>query len=53
MHIYRGEKGLICNDDGQTIFKLDAKIVFLYNDEEYPVSCMEFAPYAGPQKNQN
>ncbi|KAI9354028.1 hypothetical protein BD770DRAFT_412461 [Pilaira anomala] len=50
LYIRWGEKGLITQDDGRTIFKLDAKLVQLFDDEEYPVSCLEFAPYSGPKK---
>jgi hypothetical protein len=45
----RGEKGLNM-DASKKIFKLDAKIVLLYDEEEYPVASVEFAPYADPQK---
>lgn len=41
---------MITQDDGRIIFKLDAKLVLLFDDEEYPVSCLEFAPYSGPKK---
>ena len=39
----RGEKGLNSNDSNNVFFKLDAKLVLLYDDAEYPVSCLEFA----------
>jgi hypothetical protein len=29
---------------------LDAKLVLVYDDTEYPVSSMEFAPYSGLKK---
>jgi hypothetical protein len=29
---------------------LDAKLVLVYDDTEYPVSCVEFAPYSGQKK---
>lgn len=35
------------------IFKLDAKLVLLYDDDEYPISCVEFAPYSGVKKIKN
>jgi hypothetical protein len=37
-------------DDTKKIFKLDAKLVFLCDEEEYPVASVEFAPYAGSRK---
>jgi hypothetical protein len=46
LHIHRGDTG----DDDRTIFKLDAKLVLLYDGDEYPISSVEFAPYAGPKK---
>lgn len=51
--INRGEKGLKVDKISSTIFKLDAKIIFIYDNDEYPVSSLEFAPYAGPQKIRN
>jgi hypothetical protein len=48
--LYKGEKGLHVNDESSEIFKLDAKLVLIYDNEEYPVASCEFAPYAGPQK---
>lgn len=50
LHIYRREKGLDTSNDGCTIFKLDAKLVLLYDGTEYPISSVDFAPYAGPKK---
>lgn len=48
--IHRGEKGLITGDTDRVMFKLDAKLVLIYDENEYPVSCVEFAPYSGPKK---
>jgi hypothetical protein len=48
----RGEKGLNM-DDSKKIFKLDAKLVLIYDEEEYPIASVEFAPYAGPKKIKN
>lgn len=50
LHIHRGEKGLDTGNDDHTIFKLDAKLVLLYDGTEYPISSVEFAPYAGLKK---
>lgn len=50
LHVHRGEKGLDTGNDDHTIFKLDAKLVLLYDGTEYPISSVEFAPYAGPKK---
>ena len=50
LHIHRGEKRLAIGDDENVIFKLDAKLVLLYDGAEYPVCAVEFAPYAGPTK---
>lgn len=50
LHIHRGEKGLDTGNDNHTIFKLDAKLVLLYDGTEYPIPSVEFAPYAGPKK---
>ncbi|KAG1176956.1 hypothetical protein G6F46_000830 [Rhizopus delemar] len=50
MHIRWGEKGLDTGNDDHTIFKLDAKLVLLYDGTEYPISSVKFAPYAGPKK---
>lgn len=50
LHIHRGEKRLATGDDGNTIFKLDAKLVLLYDNTEYPVCAVKFAPYAGVKK---
>ncbi|KAG2205599.1 hypothetical protein INT46_005519 [Mucor plumbeus] len=36
----KGEKGLDIGDNEKTIFKLDAKLVLLYVDKEYPVSVL-------------
>ncbi|KAK4518286.1 uncharacterized protein ATC70_001638 [Mucor velutinosus] len=50
VYIRWGEKGLDTGNDDHTIFKLDAKLVLLYDGAEYPISSVEFAPYAGPRK---
>lgn len=50
LRIHREEKSLNTGNDDRTIFKLDAKLVLLYDDTEYPVFSVEFAPYAGPKK---
>ncbi|KAI9354231.1 hypothetical protein BD770DRAFT_325052, partial [Pilaira anomala] len=42
--------GLTTGETDRIMFKLDAKLVLIYNNNEYPVSCMEFAPYSGPKK---
>lgn len=52
IYIYRGEKGFIPEDVDLVIFNLDAKLVLIYDDTKYPVSCTEFAPYSGAKKNQ-
>ncbi|KAG1473309.1 hypothetical protein G6F56_001023 [Rhizopus delemar] len=44
------EKGLDTSNDDCTIFKLDAKLVLLYDGTEYPISSVDFAPYAGPKR---
>lgn len=49
----RGEKGLTSDDADPVFFKLDVKLVLIYDDTEYPVSCAEFAPYSVQKKNQN
>lgn len=41
------------SEGDHVIFKLDAKLVLLYDDKEYPISCAEFAPYSGAKKIQN
>lgn len=46
----RGEKGLTSDDADHVFFKLDTKLVLVYDDTEYPVSCIEFAPYSGQKK---
>lgn len=46
----RGEKGLTSDDADHVFFKLDAKLVLVYDDTEYPVPCVEFAPYSGQKK---
>ena len=46
----RREKGLNSNDSNIFFFKLDAKLVLLYDGAEYPVSCLELAPYSGEKK---
>lgn len=46
----RGEKGLRSDNADPIFFKLDAKLVLIYDDTEYPVSCAEFAPYSGQKK---
>ncbi|EPB92592.1 hypothetical protein HMPREF1544_00605 [Mucor circinelloides 1006PhL] len=38
IHIYRGEKGLITGETDHIMSKLDAKLVLIYNNNEYPVS---------------
>ncbi|CEP08468.1 hypothetical protein [Parasitella parasitica] len=48
--IHWGEKRLAADGDEKTIFKLDAKLVLLYDNAEYPVCAVEFAPYAGRKK---
>lgn len=50
IYIRWGEKGLTTGETDCIMFKLDAKLVLIYNNNEYPVSCMEFAPYSGPKK---
>lgn len=45
-----GGEGLISDDKDHIFFKLDAKLVLVYDDTEYPVSSMEFVPYSGLQK---
>ncbi|KAF1801502.1 hypothetical protein FB192DRAFT_1341992 [Mucor lusitanicus] len=42
-----GEKRIATGDGEDIIFKLDAKLVLLYDHAEYPVCAAEFAPYAG------
>lgn len=43
-------KGLVSDDIDHILFKLDAKLVFIYDDTEYPVPCIEVAAYSGPKK---
>ncbi|KAI8639630.1 hypothetical protein BD408DRAFT_421032 [Parasitella parasitica] len=50
IYIRWGEKRLATGDDGNTIFKLDAKLVLLCDNAEYPVCAVEFAPYAGLER---
>ncbi|KAG1173394.1 hypothetical protein G6F70_005461 [Rhizopus microsporus] len=50
IYVCWGEKRLAIGDDENVIFKLDAKLVLLYDGAEYPVCAVEFAPYAGPTK---
>lgn len=46
----RGKKGLTGDDADRVFFKLGVKLVLVYDDTEYPVSCIEFAPYSGKKK---
>lgn len=47
LYMHRGEKRIATGDGEDIIFKLDAKLVLLYDHAEYPVCAAEFAPYAG------
>ncbi|KAI8085647.1 hypothetical protein BDF21DRAFT_242228 [Thamnidium elegans] len=50
IYVRWGEKRLATDDNDATIFKLDAKLVLLYDAAEYPVCAVEFASYAGSKK---
>lgn len=51
VYVRWGEKSLMSqNESDRVIFKLDAKFVLLYDGDEYPTSCSEFAPYTGVKK---